>query len=187
MITEMPAPYSQIAPGLNATNLKTRGMTLLKKESITIDGYSGQLLKVTQVANLVDFVKWLVVFGDEAETVIIAASLPQELENTLSQPLKSSIISAKWQKNKVIDPFADINFQVEITPRFKLTQRLQNALAYTKNGVIPTESPEEPIFIVAPSLSKIRVQDRKQFSENRLAQTAQIENLSIEVLQYIVC
>ncbi|HEY9875148.1 MAG TPA: hypothetical protein V6D12_17070, partial [Candidatus Obscuribacterales bacterium] len=36
MITEMPAPYSQIAPGLNAANLKTRGMALLKKESITI-------------------------------------------------------------------------------------------------------------------------------------------------------
>ncbi|HEY9872241.1 MAG TPA: hypothetical protein V6D12_02340, partial [Candidatus Obscuribacterales bacterium] len=94
-------------------------------------------------------------------------------------------ISAKWQKNKVIGLLADINFVVEITPNFKVTQRLQNALLYTRSGVIPTKSPEEPIFIVAPAISKITVQDRKQFSENRLAQTAQIENLSVETSKEI--
>jgi hypothetical protein len=176
----MPAPYTQIASGLNAANLKTRGMTLLKKQSISIDGYSGQLLQVTQVANLIEFVRWLVVFGNETETVIIAASLPKNLQSSLSLPLKSSILSARWQKNKVLDPLADINFAVESKPSLKFTLRVQNSLLYTRDGVIPTKSPESPIFIVAQAISKIRVKDRKQFSENRLAQTAQIENLSID-------
>ena len=185
IITEMPAPYTQIASGLNAANLKTRGMTLRKKQSITIDGYSGQLLQVTQVANLIEFVRWLVVFGDETETVIIGASLPKNLQSSLSLPLKSSILSAKWQKTKVLDPLADINFAVESTPKLKFALRVQNSLLYTGDGVIPAKSPESPIFIVAQAISNITVKDRKQFSENRLAQTAQIENLSIDTSSVI--
>lgn len=181
VVTEMPAPYSQIASTFNTKKLKNRGMTLLRRQNFTIDGYEGQLLQVTQVAHFTTFTKWIAVFGDETETVMLVASLPQEMENTLSKPLRDSLISAKWQKNKVLDPKADLNFAIDTTPGLKFTQRVQNMLLYTKSGVIPAKSPEEPFFIVGPAFSKIEVTDQKQFAEKRIAQTAEIKNLSIDI------
>lgn len=180
VITEMPAPYSQIASTFTKENLKARGMTLLGKQNVTIDDYKGQLLQVTQVAHFTTFAKWIAVFGDATATVILVASLPQEMEDTLSEPLRDSLLSAKWQKNKVLDPFAFLNFAIDTTPNLKFTQRVQNMLLYTKSGVIPTKSPEEPLFVVGPALSNIEVINQKQFSEKRIAQTEQVKNLAID-------
>lgn len=179
IVTEIPAPYSQVAPGFTPENLKARGMYLIGQKKLTIDGHSGQLLQVTQVAYLKTFIKWIVVFGDETETITIVASLPQEMKNALSEPLKTAILSAKWQKDRVLDPLADINFAVDVTPDLKFTRRVQNILLYTKDGVIPVKSPVDPFFLVGQAISDIEVSNPKQYSENRLAQTEQINKLKI--------
>ncbi len=180
LVTEIPGSYSQITAGFTAENLKTRGMTLLSKEDVTIDGYSGQLLKVTQVANSTTYLKWIAVFGDETEIILITATLPQQLEKSLSQRLQKSVLSAKWQKNRAVDPFADLNFAIENPPSLKFTQRVINILLYTKDGVIPVKTPEAPFVVVGQSLKKVLVSNPKQFSETRLTQTVQIRDLSIE-------
>ncbi len=180
LVAEIPNPYSQVAGGFTAENLKTRGMTLLSQEKVTINGYSGQLLKVTQVANSIAYLKWIGVFGDETETILITATLPQQLEKSLSQQLQKSVLSAKWEKNRAVDPFADLNFAIENPPSLKFTTRMVNTLLYTRDGEIPTKTPEAPFVVVGQSLQKVLVSNPKQFSETRLTQTAQIRDLSIE-------
>lgn len=185
VVTELPAPYSQIASGFTAENLKSRRMTLLSQKDITIDGRLGKLLQVTQVAYSTTFVKWIAVFGNETETVTIVASLPQEMEKTLSEPLRNAAVSAKWQKDKVLDPLANLNFAVSGTPSLKFTHRVQNTLLYTKNGVIPAKSLEDPFLVVGQAISDIEVTNQKQFSEQRIAQAEQIKNVSIDTSQKI--
>lgn len=180
MVTEMPAAYSKVAPAFSAENLQSRGMTLLSKEELPIDDYPGQLFRVTQVVNSIPFVKWIAIFGDETETILIAATMPQELEDSLSETLKDSVLSAKWHKGLAVNPFADLNFQVDIIAPLKFTQRIQNTLLYTQDGVIPAKSPEDPLFVVGQAISDIAVTDEKLFSENRITQTAQVTNLLIE-------
>jgi hypothetical protein len=158
---------------------------LLSQENVTIDGYSGQLVQATQVANSITYLKWIGVFGDETGTILLTANFPQQLENSLSKLIKKSVLSAKWEKNRAIDLFADLNFAIENPPSLKFAGRVLNILAYIRDGVIPIKTPEEPLFVVGQSLNKVLVIEPKQFSETRLTQTEQIRDLSIEISREI--
>ena len=102
-------------------------------------------------------------FGDETGTILLTANFPQQLENSLSQLIKNSLLSAKWGKNRAVDLFADLNFAIENPPSLKFAGRVLNILAYTRDGVIPIKTPEEPLFVVGQSLNKVLVIEPKQF------------------------
>ncbi len=52
-------------------------------------------------------------------------------------------------------------------------------LMYTRDGAISKGSPGDPLFIAAPSLSKIEIDDQRQFAMQRLLQTGQTRISSV--------
>jgi hypothetical protein len=168
-----------VMAGFTAANLKTRGMTQIGKEKITIDGNPGLLLQLTQSANGTTYRKWIAIFGDANETVTIVATLPQDRQQSLFRSLKNSVISAKWNKTKVVDPFADLKYAVTATPDLKFARRIQNSLLYNKDGVVPATDPNDPILVVSQAISTVVVSDPKEYSQKRLALTQQAKNIEI--------
>jgi hypothetical protein len=179
VVTELPAPYQQAVAGFTAANLKTRGMTQIGREKITIAGAPGLLLQLTQSANGTTYRKWIAIFGDARETVTIVATMPQDGKQSLFRSLRNSIVSAKWNRTKVVDPFADLKFAITATPDLKFAKRIQNALLYTKDGVVPATDPNDPILVVSQAISKVVIGDRQQYAQKRLAQTQQAKNIKI--------
>ncbi len=179
VVTEIPGAYQQAVAGFTAANLKSRGMTQIGKEQITIAGYPGLLLQVTQSANATTYRKWIAIFSDANETVSIVATMPQAGDPSLFRSLKNSITSAKWSRTKVVDPFADLKYAVIATPDLKFTKRVQNSLLYTKSGVIPATDPNDPILVVSQAISNVVVIDPKQYSQKRIALTQQAKNIEI--------
>lgn len=179
VVTEIPAGYPQAVAGFTAANLKSRGMTQIGKEKITIDGNPGLLLQLTQSANGTTYRKWIAIFGDASETVTIVATMPQKEQPSLFRSLKNSITSAKWSRTKVVDPFADLKYAVTATPDLKFTKRIQNALLYTKDGVVPATNPNDPILVVSQAISTVVVIDPREYSQKRLALTQQATNIEI--------
>jgi hypothetical protein len=179
VVTEMPGAYQQVVASFTADTLKTRGMTQIGKENITIAGYPGLLLQLTQSANGSTYRKWIAIFGDASETVAIVATLPQAGKPSLFRSLRTSVTSAKWNRTKVVDPFADLKYAVTATPDLKFAKRIQNALLYTKDGVVPATNPNAPILVVTQAISTVVVIDPKQYSQKRLTQTQQAKNIEI--------
>jgi hypothetical protein len=179
VVTELPASYQQAVAGFTAANLKTRGMTQIGREQITVDGNPGLLLQLTQAANGTTYRKWIAIFGDANETVTIVATVPQTEKPSLFRSLRSSVTSAKWNKTKVVDPFADLKYAVTATPDLKFTKRIQNSLLYTKDGVVPAKDPNDPILVVSQAISTVVVIDPKDYSQKRLALTPQAKNIEI--------
>ncbi len=179
VVTEIPAGYLQAVAGFTPAHLKTRGMTQIGREKIIIDGYPGILLQVTQSANATTYRKWIAVFGDASETVTIVATLPKDGEQSLFRSLKNSVTRAKWSRTKVVDPLADMKFAVTATSDLKFAKRIQNALLYTKDGVVPASDPNDPILVVAQAISTVVVIDPKQYAQKRLTQTQQAKNIEI--------
>jgi hypothetical protein len=179
VVTELPASYQQAVAGFTAANLKTRGMTQIGKEQMTIDGNPGLLLQVTQAANGTTYRKWIAVFGDATETVTIVATVPQNQQPSLFRSLRSSITSAKWNKTKVVDPLADLKYAVTSTTDLKFAKRIQNSLLYTKDGVVPATNLNDPILVVSQAISTVVVIDPKDYSQKRLAVTQQAKNIEI--------
>jgi hypothetical protein len=183
VVTEIPGPYSKVTSGFNAATLKTRGITLVSKENIRIEKYNGLLLQVNQSADNRAFSKWITVFGDEQETVIVVATFPTDTAAKLSRSLKNSVLSAKWSRDKVVDPFADLKFGVTATPNLKFAKRILNGLFYSKGGTFPLTSVNDPFLVVTEAISKVIVADRQRFAKKRIEQVQQVKNLKIGSVQ----
>jgi len=179
MVVMIPGPFSEVTGGFTAAQLKTRGMTLVSKENVEIEGNKGVLVSVTQTAHGTEFAKWIVAFGNEKETKMVTATFPKDHEAELSAQLKSVVLSARLDVTPPPTPGADVGFTIVASEKVKLTRGVGKMLAYTKDGVIPAPSPEAPLFIAAPSLSQVPIADKRQFSVQRIFQTAHTKITSV--------
>jgi hypothetical protein len=74
---------------------------------------------------------------------------------------------------------------VTASSKLKLTPAMSRSLLYTKGGVLPAKSPEEPMFAVAESVGGAVTTDRKAFAAGRLRQTALKKDITIESAEAI--
>jgi hypothetical protein len=182
VVTELPGPYKEVSASFTVENLKSRGMLLQTTEKVTIDGYNGLLIKFTQEAYGQNYDKLGVLFGDDQETIFIIASFLVEQEKDLLSPMKNSLLSAKWDRKKSVDPFADLDFGISEGDSLKFTKRVQSNLLYTKGGKFPV-AVEEPILIIgkvvsdSPDNAQI---DAKAVSEARIKESVENKNIMIQ-------
>jgi hypothetical protein len=111
---------------------------------------------------------------------MVTATFPKAREEELSGQLKSAVLSTRLEQGARLDPEANLPFTLSVSKRLKVTPAINKALLYTKDGVIPTKSPKDPLFVAAPSLGKVTAGDKRQFAEQRLRQTAETKGLTVE-------
>ncbi len=175
MVMRIPGPYEKLSAGFTPEQLKPRGMELQAKEAIQVEGQKGLLLKIAQSAGGMRFLKWMAVFGDAKETFMITAAFPEGEAKALSARLKATVLSARRSKAGLADPGADRKFALVGSKKLILTPGLGKELMYTKDGVIPSKHPDDPLFIASPALSQVTIADPNDFARKRLHATAQTE------------
>ena len=178
LVTEIPAPIEQLRPGLtDSEKLQERGMVLLDSEMVSVNGQEALLLNIEQSAYGTDFKKWILLIGNETESTIVTATFLADLEAEYSEPLKESLLTVEWDISAT-STSDNLTFELSETEDLKLAQKIGTALAYTKDGVFPAVSTEEPIFIVAPSVSP-QYSAVATLAQNRLLQTENLEEIEI--------
>lgn len=186
MVTEIPGAFAAATAGFsNPSELSKREMSVLNKQEVKVDGQNGLLLKVEQTAYGTKFLKWLLIFGDEKETVMITATFPKRYEVELSEKMKASILTSQWERNKDVPPAEGLNFTVEEKSDLRLAKRISNMLVFTKNGIFPTTDVRDPLFIVGRSISKTAIPDNEEYARTRVLQISQAKDIRIEQLNKI--
>ncbi|BAU65411.1 hypothetical protein STA3757_27960 [Stanieria sp. NIES-3757] len=186
VVTEIPAPISELTPGLtNSEELAKKGMVLLQQEQVTVDRKDAILLKVQQSAYGIDFNKWILLLGNQNESALVTATFPQELASNYSESLKNSLLTVQWHQTQTAVATDGLKFTLEETGDLKLAQRLGNSLIYTKNGVFPVKSINDPLFVVAPSVAP-QYQELEDFAHQRLFKTDNLTEIEIETGNKIV-
>lgn len=180
MAVGIPGPYSKVTAGFTQEHMKARGWTLHSKQDVKVDGLSGILVHFEQPAGGKVFLKWSLAFGDDRKTTMVTATFPKSQERELSARLKSTVLSTRLDQSAPPNPGADLPFTIAASPKLRLTPGINKMLIYTKDGVMPTKSPEDPLFIAAPSLGKVVMGDRLPFAEQRLHQTALTKGLVVK-------
>jgi hypothetical protein len=181
MITEMPGPYSQMSVALSTpSEAAKKGMTLLKKQEVMVNGQSGLLLHFKQTASDIEFLKWLVIFGTENEVVIVTATFPTTFENELSEIMRASILTTRWDKEKSVSPEEGANFSLSEKGEMRLAQRMGNQLLYTKGAIFPSTDVDEPIFVAGQAMSNVRIDDPEYYAKLRIQSTTSVTNIEIE-------
>lgn len=174
MVTEMPAPYQKISEALTKEGLATKGINLLSKKEISLNGRPGILLHVAQEAQSIAFLKWMVITGDEKETVIVTATFPSELKERSSSAMEQSMLSVQWDAEAEVDPLVGLNFTFKDDPEMKFARSISNAAMLTKDGSLSEKTRNDPFLIIAPAISDVVISNIRQFAESRLMQIKKI-------------
>lgn len=177
VINEVPGPFSVISSA-SAAEFAKNGMTIKQRRDVNIGNLSGLLIAASQTAAGQTFNKWILIFGDEKETVLITANFPDKHRELVS-PLRTSLLGAKFDRARKIDPFSDVDFTLTLGDGFTSAGKLQNVLMFVQ----PAADPQKlvSVFIAGKTL---RVQaegaDRRQFAEIHLTENPAIVDLKIE-------
>jgi hypothetical protein len=180
LVTEMPAPVSKMAESLTAKNMATQNMTLLSKREVSLGGRPASLYHLRQIARGDAFLKWLVLLGTEKETVFITATFPEAAKARFSAALERAVLTARWDAEAATDPLAGLTFSIQDDPALKFARRVSNAVMLTRDGTLPGKPNNDPMMIVAPSLSAVEISDVKTFAEARLMQIAQVSGIVLK-------
>jgi hypothetical protein len=180
VVTELPAPISQLQTGLtNSQELAKRGLILLEQQSVRVDDRDGILLKVKQSAYGTEFLKWILLLGNESESVLVTASFLQDSAPEYARELKDTLLTVQWNSATATNITEGLDYSVREFGELKLAKRISNSLIYTKNGDFPAQSDADPIFVASPSVAPAS-NDLKSFARNRLLQTENITEIEIK-------
>ena len=178
MISEVPGPFTEISRAFTKTRLATRGMTLIEKREVKVAPGNAILLHVSQSANGIKFLKWILAFGNNKESVLIVATFPKQFERDFSDNLKKAILSAKWNRSIKVDFFEGLTFRVKESGDLHIANKIGNSIVLTHNGIFPPKSKGDPVVIIGSSITQSWSVpgNKKEFAKKRLAQTVILLN-----------
>jgi hypothetical protein len=170
MLTKIPGPFLEVTKGFNKNGLATRGISLISQKNVKIDNKKGLLLNVSQSAYGQKFLKWILVFGDEQSTNIVVATFLEKSAAKMSAPLKKVVLGVSLSGSSA--NVSSLPFTVTAVEGLTLVQKVAGmgkVAVFTKDGNMPLTSPNDPLFMVAPSLGAVPIDDRKTFATRRLS------------------
>lgn len=180
MVTEMPGPYSEITKGFNKVDLSAQGMSLIEKKPATVCENDGLLIHISQAVQNRQYEKWVVAFGSQDETSLVAAIFPQELRDQLSNTLRSCILGIRCSSDSDSNLLEGLAFSIYSTPKMKFARRMGNTLTMTKDGGFPAKNKTDPLLVAGASISPgLKIDDKKSFAMRRIRQTATLRDLEV--------
>ncbi|QUY40728.1 hypothetical protein I1H34_15550 [Acaryochloris marina S15] len=178
MVLAIPGPFAEVTQGFTKTALAEKGMTLHSKELTQVKGQAGVKVYFSQQAYGQEFLKWAVLFGDTKRTTMVVATSPQSHASKLRHSLQTVLQSIEPSRMAA----APLPFKIEAVADLAQVQgvAMGNTALFTRNGTIPTATPNDPMFIVALSIGEVFVGNRKEYARRRLLETAQTEIGSVQ-------
>jgi hypothetical protein len=178
MVVQLEAPFTEMEGRLTAEAFAAQGMRVRGSEQVMVDGMRGQLVAVTQEAAGERFDKWALMFGDSAVTLIITGTYPQTSTESLSEPIKRAVLSARMGESAPADPLAGLNFRIDPGSRLRIATRAGNALLLNETGQLPDPDPASPFLVVGASVSQVNLTDLEAFARRRITQTVNFSQIA---------
>lgn len=181
VVVQLEAPFTEMEGRLTAEAFAEQGMRVRSSEQLSVDSMRGRLVAVTQEARGTTFDKWALMFGDDAVTVIVTATYPRHVADSLSEPMKRAVLSARVGARAPANPLEGLNFRITEGSRLRIAQRVGNMLLLNESGRLPNAGPESPFLVVGASVSPVELGDLEAFARRRITQTvsfSQVSNVS---------
>lgn len=177
MIVQLSGPYNEVTAGFSPANMEKRGMRLLEKEAITLNGHHGILLTVEQfsAAHGYNFRKYTLVLNlGERSTLMINGSFPESVKESLEEEVKKTIITSYYDQSIKTDHLSTLDFSVDLSAtKFKLSEK-------SLTGSLILEGPQKEFMIIAKSVRKLAASDKKGSSIDALKAVKTIEYIRFE-------
>lgn len=187
MVIELPAPYLQLTMGFTAEGLKSKGMILCEKKDMFVNGLQGMYITAKQSAYGKIFWKYILVFGNEKNSILINGMCPIDLKDKVGKHIENSIFSVVYEPEKNVNPLENINYGIDVSgSKLKFAKVISNTILYTVDGLVPTKSNDKTTFIVGSSVGKVFFGDKREYSINRMKKTPSVKEVDSKNVHPIV-
>jgi hypothetical protein len=185
IILEFPGPRSEYQKRLDQAGLQEKGVTLLRSEIVHACGDAARLLHLSQDVSGTRYNKWFLTCSDENVTLFLSAMYPASAEDELSEPFRAAVLSAVWNRSLVVDPFAKVDWSLEIPPELQLAHETGGLFMYTRDGVLEQQDVGAPLFLVGPSPGTVPIENLnlRASAEAGFHQLAQLRSAEIVASQ----
>jgi hypothetical protein len=161
LVVEIPGPFAETTRGFTEQGLKAQGVTLRKKEDVTVNGQQGLFITTEQFAYNRNFSKYILVFGDGQITHMINGTFPKG-ELALDKDIRESLLSVFYDADLTVDPLSTAPFTLLTEgTKLKFAKSMAGALLFTTDGKVPTESTDKTSFMAALSISNVQTADKR--------------------------
>ncbi len=127
------------------------GVKLLGTEDLQVSGLDALLVQLSQMDGTESVRKWILLFGNDSITVMLAASAPQAWESQLGDGLRQTLLTARYFPDRKVDPYYGLGFSMRESTVLEVRGHLPGGVLMTRRGA-PTElTPEDPVLVVYPT------------------------------------
>lgn len=176
MIMQIPASFEKIKEGFTKDKMQTKGMELIDKVSISINGMIGELIQAKQfsAAHGYIFLKYTLILALEQNvTLMINGNYPESKKEEIGLIIKDALLSVYYDQNLKLDHFSALDFTVDLS---KTKYKVQNSIS----GTILLDGGENGIIIIAKSIRPISSSDKKGASIQVLKAISTIRYVNLE-------
>ena len=168
MVMDIPGSFPEVSKAMTKENFLSNGVEIKSIEEYISNDKKGLFLSGEQNAYGKIFSKFIFVFETENETIMINGAFPNNLME-IGKEIKTSILSTFYDGNKKINPFDNVDFEIDTTgTNLIFAKSMANMLTYNTDGLLPTKSINDTSLIIGKALSNVDVQDKKLYAINRL-------------------
>ncbi len=179
MVTELPAPAGDMIRGMTKERLATQGMTLLSSSPHALEGRQALLLHVAQQAAGTEFLKWMLITGDQKNALMVVGTFPKAASGQVGHALRDALLSVSWAPGNAIDPLEGLTFRITPTSRLQFAGRLSGMILLSESGSMQTTDPTEGLYVASASVGEGRITDLQAFSETRARLTGHLKDLEV--------
>ena len=162
--SELQVPFARLLAEFSPERLRSAGVSLKSRSRYVWNGSDAALLKVFQQKGKTVVGKWLLLI-DRGEKSWMVSGLFDPRDASRSQAVLEMLKSVCWDEEQADARHAMLPsgfVKIEGTP-FKLAGIRQDAFVYTKDGALPTKSPDGALFVVS------RLPESRYTDDERLA------------------
>ena len=182
MIMDIPASYSSLIKGFTKDALKTKGMELLSKENTKYKNSDAMLFKVSQKANGINYLKQVLLFGDDKITVMVNGIYPEQAKDSENE-IKKSLFTIERNEQLAEKPLESVNYSINVEGTdYKYVKSFAGSLIYTEDDKIPTS---KGLIGVSYSLGHKVNSDYKEFAIQRLKKLPNSSNSTIKTIDKV--
>jgi hypothetical protein len=183
MVTELPAPFEEIAAGFGDRQaLARQGMKVLKREDRKNGRYSGVLLEVEQRTRIANMYKWIWAFGDQEQCVMVIGACSLDQAGTHTELLSEIVLSSVWDVDREVDPDSGLTFELGDTAGLERVDVTSGALGYRPTEDHWDEDGGRALLVCAPGMAAAPA-DRDGFARGRIQQTATYRDIAVESVE----
>ncbi len=165
MLTELPAPYQELSDGFTVEALRTKGMELISKRLIDLNGSKATMIVVTQTAQGISYKKQMLLLGDSSVSVIVNGIYPADADIN-ENLIEKALLTTRYNKTEKVDPQEAALYTISLEgSAFKPYKYLSGVLLYTEEDQLPTK---KPTLMIGNSLSKVTTTDLNAYATSHL-------------------